>query len=227
MTATATTSSTSQILAFYRAPIGKKAVMAVTGAALFVFVIGHLLGNLQVYLGPEKLNAYGHLLQSNLVLLWAARLGLLACVTLHIIAAVQLQLQKNAARPISYKKSDAIASSYASRTMIWSGPILAAFIVYHLLHLTVGSAHPDFIRGDVYHNLVRGMQVPAVAIAYIVSMVFLGLHLVHGVWSMFQTMGIYHPRYNALLQRFATVSTALIVAGNISIPVSIVLGIIR
>jgi succinate dehydrogenase cytochrome b subunit len=215
------------LLRFYRLPVGKKAVMAVTGLMLFGFVTAHLLGNLQVYAGPEKINAYGRLLRANAGLLWAARLGLLAAAVLHIVAAVQLALLKSAARPVGYAKKDDIASSYASRTMIWSGPIIGVFVVYHLMHLTFGNVHPAFAEGDVYHNVVTGFQVIPVSIFYILAMAMLGLHLVHGVWSMFQSLGVSHPRYTPLLKKFAAGSTAFLFLGNISIPIAVMTGVLR
>jgi succinate dehydrogenase / fumarate reductase cytochrome b subunit len=208
--------------------IGKKLVMAATGALLFVFVVGHMLGNLQIYLGPEAINAYGEFLQElgHGGGIWVARLGLLFAVGLHIWAATSLTLENWAARPQGYRRQRYWASNYASRTMVWSGPILALFIVYHLLHFTVGSAHPDFVRGDVYHNVVTGFRVWQVSAFYIVAMLALGLHMYHGVWSMLQTLGINHPRYDAWRRVFAALFTALLVGGNISIPVAVLTGIV-
>lgn len=201
--------------------------MALTGLALFAFVVGHMLGNLQIYLGPEALDKYAASLRNLGALLWVARLGLLACVALHILAAVQLQVLKNAARPVAYAKLEPIASTYASRTMIWSGPILLAFIIYHLLHFTLGTAHPNFQDGAVYRNVIAGFQVIPVSIAYIAAMAFLGMHLVHGVWSAFQSLGVANPRSIGALRTFAAASTAAIVIGNISIPLSVMLGVLR
>lgn len=220
----------SQLSHFYAAPIGKKAIMAITGLILFGFVIGHLLGNLQVFLGPEKLDAYGELLHANPGLLWTARIVLLISVIMHIVAAIQLTALKNAARPQGYAaKWKATDSSYASRTMMWSGPIIAAFVVYHLMHFTFGvkAVHPDFQYLKVYHNIVTGFSHPVVSIAYIVAMILLGLHLYHGAWSMFQSLGISHSRWTPVLKSFAKVSTAFIVIGNCSIPLSVLLGIIQ
>ncbi|MGH9722047.1 MAG: succinate dehydrogenase cytochrome b subunit [Bryobacteraceae bacterium] len=227
MTATVPAKEVSQIPAFYQAPIGKKVVMAVTGVILFVFVIGHLIGNLQIFLGPEKLDAYAVALRTMPALLWIARIGLLAAVILHIAAAVQLTALKNTARPSGYAKQTPIASSYASRTMMWSGPILGAFVVYHLLHFTFGAAHPDFRDLAPYHNIVAGFRQIPVALAYIVAMVMLGFHLYHGAWSMFQSLGINHPRYDAALRRFAAIVTGFLVAGNISIPVAVLTGLVK
>ena len=217
---------------FYQAPIGKKVVMAITGVVLFGFVVGHMLGNLQVFLGPEKLNAYGAALHNTPALLWGTRIILLVAVALHIVASIQLAALKKSARPVDYVKRKAIESSYASRTMMWSGPIIAAFVIYHLMHFTFGTAHPDFriqsdgISPDAYHNVIAGFRSIPVSLAYIVSMALLGMHLYHGLWSMFQSLGAGHPRYTPSLKRFAALATAVIVAGNISIPVAVLLGVI-
>ena len=214
---------------FWNSTNGKKAVMAVTGAVLFFFVIGHMLGNLQVFEGADKLNAYGRFLHGVPELLWAVRIGLLVSVTLHIWASVQLAVRKTQARPVAYSKRDAIVSSYASRTMYWSGPILLAFIIFHLLHFTAGIVHPgaDFVDGDVYHNVVAGFQVWYVSAWYIFSMILLGLHIRHGAWSMFQSLGMNHPRHTPILQKAALVFSVVIVLGYISIPASVLLGLVR
>jgi succinate dehydrogenase / fumarate reductase cytochrome b subunit len=214
---------------FWASTVGKKIVMAVTGAILFIFVIGHLLGNLQVFEGPEKLNAYGAFLHSIGEVLWPVRIILLIAVALHIIATVQLALRKKRARPIGYSRKQAIASSYASRTMYWSGPIVLAFIIFHLLHLTAGYVHPGaaYIEGDVYHNVVSGFQVWWVSLSYIVAISLLGLHLRHGLWSMFQTVGIHQPQHTARLKKAAMVIAVLIVLGYISIPISVLLGLVK
>lgn len=211
---------------FFDEYIGKKVVMAVSGLALFGFVIGHMLGNLQVFLGPEVLNAYGEMLRANPLLLWGTRSVVLVAVLLHIWSAVQLTASKRAARPVAYKKWTAKDSSYASRTMMWSGPLLAAYIVYHLLHLTLGSVHPDFQPGNVYRNLVIGLANPVVALAYIVAMLMLGLHLRHGIWSMFQSIGFSHPKHTPRLKVLASVVATAIVVGYVSIPVAILTGLV-
>jgi succinate dehydrogenase / fumarate reductase, cytochrome b subunit len=214
---------------FWASTVGKKIVMAVTGAILFIFVIGHLLGNLQVFEGPAKLNAYGAFLHSIGEVLWPVRIILLIAVALHIIATVQLALRKKRARPIGYSRKEAIASSYASRTMYWSGPIVLAFIIFHLLHLTAGYVHPGaaYIEGDVYHNVVSGFQVWWVSLSYVVAICLLGLHLRHGLWSMFQTVGIHQPQHTARLKKAAMVIAVLIVLGYISIPISVLLGLVK
>jgi succinate dehydrogenase / fumarate reductase cytochrome b subunit len=214
---------------FWASTVGKKIVMAVTGIILFAFVIGHLLGNLQVFEGPAKLNAYGAFLHSIGEFLWPVRIVLLIAVTLHIVATVQLALRKKRARPIEYSVKKAIASSYASRTMYWSGPIVLAFIIFHLLHLTAGYIHPGaaYIEGDVYHNVVSGFQVWWVSLSYIVAVSLLGLHLRHGLWSMFQTLGIHQPQYTLRFKKAAMVIALLITLGYISIPISVLLGLVK
>ncbi len=216
------------VLGLFRSTIGRKIIMAVTGLMLFGFVIAHMIGNLQVYLGPGPINEYGENLR--LVLhgtgIWIARGGLLAAAALHIWSATSLTLQNRAARPQGYRKQQWNESTYASRTMRWSGVILLAFIVYHLLHFTIGSVHPDFVPGDVYHNFIVGFKVPIVSAFYILAMLLLGLHLYHGVWSMLQTLGLSHPRYNALRHGAATLVAAVVVIGNISMPVAVLAGII-
>lgn len=210
---------------FYDSTAGQKAVMAVSGMVLFLFVIGHLLGNLNFFEGPEKMNAYGRLLRVEPPLLWAVRITLLVMVLLHIWSAILLGLRKLDARPQKYVKRKAIASSYASRTMYWSGPIIAAFVIYHLLDFTFGVVNPGYQEGEVYGNIVRSFQHPAVSIFYIVAMGLLCLHLFHGAWSMFQTLGIGSPRYTPLLKRFAAVISIVIFLGFISIPLSVLAGI--
>ena len=224
-TAVATPSIGKQRFNLWETTVGKKAIMAVTGVILFGFVIGHLLGNLQVFLGREVLNHYAELLHAKPALLWVVRSVLIAAVGLHIVTAVQLALRKNQARPQAYvSKRHYQYASYASRTMYWSGPILLAFIVYHLLHFTVGAVHPEFSPTDVYSNVVIGFQRVPVSIAYIVAMLFLGLHLYHGVWSMFQSLGQARPQYTSTLKALAGVAAAFLTFGNIAIPVSILAG---
>jgi len=214
---------------FLGSSIGKKLVMAATGVVLFGFVVGHMLGNLQVYLGARALNEYGEFLRHVLhgQGLWIARAGLLVAVALHIWAATSLTLANWSARSVGYREWQARESTYASRTMVWSGPILAVFILYHLAHFTTGAAHPDFVEGDVYHNLVVGFTNPYASAFYILAMLALGLHMYHGVWSMLQTLGLSHPRWNPLRRLAALAFTAVVVVGNISIPVAVLTGYVH
>jgi succinate dehydrogenase / fumarate reductase cytochrome b subunit len=216
-----------KVLSFYSTTVGKKLVMAVTGLILAVFVLGHMAGNLQIYQGPEKLNHYAQLLRVSMPLLWTVRLILLVSVVLHIVAAVQVTLQNWRSRPQKYAVSAYQEADIASRTMIWGGLVVAAFVVYHLLHLTFGTAHGDFKPGDVYHYVVSGFQVPLVSLFYILANIFLALHLYHGMWSWFETLGFSHPKYNRARRVFATVYAVVIAVGNISIPVSVLAGWVK
>jgi succinate dehydrogenase / fumarate reductase cytochrome b subunit len=214
---------------FLRSSIGRKIVMAVTGAILVAYVIVHMLGNLQVYMGPEGINAYGKFLHTFLhgAGIWLARAVLLAAVGLHIWSATSLTLTNRRARPIGYREQRWKESTYASRTMRWGGVIILLFVIYHILHFTTGSVHPNFIPGDVYHNFVEGFRDVPVSIAYIVAMIALGLHLRHGVWSMFQTMGVSHPRYMQAAHALAWIVAIVVTLGNISFPLAVLAGIIR
>jgi succinate dehydrogenase / fumarate reductase cytochrome b subunit len=214
---------------FWQSTNGKKVVMAVTGAMMFAFVVGHMLGNLQMFEAPEHINAYGHFLHNLGELLWIERGILLLAIALHITATVQLALRSKAARPIGYSRKEAINSSYAARTMYWSGPIVLVFIIFHLLQFTAGYVHPQaqFVAGDVYHNVVSGFQVWWVSAWYIFAMCLLGLHLSHGLWSMFQSVGLAHPRLSPYLRSAARATAILIVLGYISIPISVLLGFIK
>jgi len=214
---------------FLASTIGKKVVMAVTGIILFGFVVGHMVGNLQAYLGPEALNAYAVWLRElgHGSALWIVRAILLLSVLLHIWAATALTIENRRARPIGYRQTSYQRSTYASRTMVWSGPILALFIIYHLLHFTFGTVHPSFAPGNVYHNFVEGFRVVPVSLFYIVAMLALGYHLYHGIWSMLQTLGLSHPRYNFLRHGLAGLMTAVVVVVNISFPLAVLAGVIR
>lgn len=215
---------------FWQTTNGKKVVMAVTGFILFLFLIGHLLGNLLVFAGPERFNTYAAILHFDDTLLWIARSILIIAVVLHIIATVQLALRNKAARPVGYSRKKAINSSYASRTMYWSGPIVLAFVIFHLLQFTAGVIHPEsvFIPGDVYHNVLAGFQVWWVSAWYIFALILLGLHLRHGLWSMLQSFGMPHAlRREKALKRLALAIAALLIIGYISIPISVLTGILK
>jgi len=214
---------------FLQSSIGRKVVMAVTGAILVVFVIGHMVGNLTVYLGPEALNGYAVFLRKFLhgSALWIVRAVLLVSVILHIWSATSLTLDSRRARPKGYRELEWKESTYASRTMRWGGVIILLFVIYHLLHFTFGTAHPSFVEGDVYHNFVTGFRSVPVSIVYIFAMLALGLHLRHGVWSMFQTLGVSHPRYIAMARAAAWVVAVVVVVGNVSFPIAVLTGIVK
>jgi succinate dehydrogenase / fumarate reductase cytochrome b subunit len=214
---------------FWQSTNGKKAVMAVTGAILFLFVLGHMAGNLQIFDGPARLNAYGKFLKNTGELLWIVRVVLIASVGLHIWATVELWQRNRKARPVDYKVRKSVASSYADRTMYWSGPIILAFVILHILEFTTGNLHPQstFADADVYGNVVSGFKVWYISAWYIFSMLLLGLHLRHGLWSAFQSLGLNHPRHTPVLKQAALWITIVIIAGYISIPVSVLAGWVR
>jgi succinate dehydrogenase / fumarate reductase cytochrome b subunit len=214
---------------FLGSSIGQKVVMAVSGLVLYAFVIGHMLGNLQIFLGREAINHYSVFLRELLhgQGLWIARAGLLVAVVLHVWMAVTLTLSNWAARPVGYREWQPRESTFASRTMVWSGPLLALFILYHLAHLTLGVAGQGFRDGQVYDNVVLGFSNPFVSAFYILAMLALGLHMYHGFWSLLQTLGLSHARWNALRRTASTVLAGIVVAGNISIPVAVLAGVVH
>lgn len=234
MSATATVSPVRRAIRFYEATNGKKVVMAATGVVLFGYVVGHLAGNLQVFAGggPDApINRYAELLHSAGGMLWGARIVLLAAVGLHIISALQLWALNRAARPIAYHKKDDVPTAYAARTMRWSGVIVGAFVVFHVLHLTTGDVVPlATLPGggmDVYTNVVAGFSIWYIALAYIVAVSLLGMHLYHGIYSMFQSVGFNHPRYTPGIKKIAEAMALAITAGYISIPVAVLAGFLR
>jgi succinate dehydrogenase / fumarate reductase cytochrome b subunit len=229
--------SASAAVTLWSTSIGKKAVMAATGFILIGFVIGHMLGNLKLYQGEEKFNNYATFLREvgapvlgNSQFLWAARLILLTATVLHIVAAVQLRRMSYAARPVSYERREAVESTYASRTMRWSGVIITLFVVYHILHFTfgvVGYGPGQYQPMSVYRNVVNGFSVWYVAAFYIAAMVALGLHMYHGVWSMFQTLGLNNARADRFYRALATALSLAVVLGNVSFPVAVLAGFVR
>jgi succinate dehydrogenase / fumarate reductase, cytochrome b subunit len=219
--------STAAVARFYDSTIGKKAVMAVTGVILFGYLIAHMLGNLQVFLGRDVMNHYAETLHANLPLLWGARSVLLVSVLLHAWAAIQLTAVKAAARPVGYVKTANVQGTTGSRTMMLSGPVIALFVVGHLLHLTTGTIHPQFVELRPYENVIIGFSNPIASGLYIVAMVLVGFHLSHGVWSMFQSIGFNHPRYTPLLKKFSAVFSWLLIAGFIAVPIAVLAGYLR
>jgi succinate dehydrogenase / fumarate reductase, cytochrome b subunit len=225
MSAVAVSGALGRGASFFQTTIGKKVVMAVTGVMLFGFLIAHMVGNLQFFQGPEKLNHYAESLRQIMPALVVLRIGLLVAAVLHIVAAISLARSQQVARPVGYTKKQNVGSTYASRTMYWSGPIVLAFLIYHLLHFTFGPVHPNFRDLKPYENVVAGFANPIVAIAYIIAMVLLGMHLYHGLWSMFQSLGIAHPRYTPRIKAFAKVFTVVLVLGFISVPIAVLAGL--
>jgi succinate dehydrogenase / fumarate reductase, cytochrome b subunit len=224
------------VLTLWSTSIGKKAVMAITGLILVLFVIGHMAGNLKVYEGEEKFNAYAAWLREigspafgHEQVLWLARLVLLAAVVLHITAAAQLTRTSHAARPLPYRRRAYLEAGYAARTMRWGGVILALFVVYHLLHFTFGVVGygPGQFQPSVYRNVVNGFRVWYVSAFYVAAMVVLGLHLYHGLWSTFQTLGVTDIRASGFYRGVAGVVALGVLVGNISVPVAVLAGLVR
>ena len=213
-----------RLVALWQTTVGKKVVMAVTGVLLILFLVSHAVSNFLVFVNPQHLDDYGAWLRSFGPLLWVARLGLLTTATLHIVAAWQLTQMSRVARPTDYNEHDLRVATYAARTMRWGGVLLLAFLVFHILHLTLGVVHPDFREGMVSENLKTGLAVMPVAVFYAVAMVFLGLHFGHGIWSMFQTLGCNHPAWNRSRTVIAIGLAILVAGGLLSIPLAALLG---
>jgi len=225
------------VTAFWRTMIGKKVVMAVTGVVLIGFVIAHMIGNLKVFSGPDHINAYARFLRevgspafSYGEILWVVRIVLFVCVTLHIIAAIQLTRMSHAARPVSYTAKRDLETTFDSRMMRWGGVLLAAFIVFHLLHMTggvVGFAPGQFQHLAAYQNVMAGFAVWPVTIFYIVAMGALCLHLTHGIWSMLQTLGWSTARNEAMLKAISRLIGIVVFLGFSSVPVAVMAGWLR
>ena len=221
-------------LRFYSTAVGKKWVMALTGVGLMGFVFVHMIGNLKMFLGRTEFDHYAEGLRALLypimphhVVLWGFRIGLIVMFALHISSAISLTRMNKRARPIKYQSSrDYIAVSFASRTMRWTGIIVALYLLFHLADLTWGYANPDFVRGAAYDNLVASFERVPVAIIYIVSNIALGIHLFHGGWSMFQSMGINSPRYNGARKAFAAGFVVVTIGMNCVFVVAILTGFV-
>jgi len=214
------------VVEFYRSTIGKKVVMALTGVVLVGYVVVHVLGNLLVFRGPEAINSYAELLKSSTLLVWSVRAILLVSVVLHIHSAWSLTRLGLAARPEGYERSVRQSSTWSARSMRVGGVILLVFVVFHLLHFTTGTVHPAFSPLDVYNNVLIGFGIPWVVGFYLVAMIALGLHLHHGLWSTFQTLGLNHPRLNGPRRVLATLLALAVAGGFISIPLAIAFGLL-
>ncbi len=218
---------------YINSSIGKKIIMAISGLMLYGFVIMHMLGNLQVFAGPDKLNAYAKFLQDLGGLLWVARFGLLGAAGAHIVVAIKISIENKAARPVPYYNQQTNVASYASRTMKYSGLIVLAFLIYHLLHFTLGVTDPQahalkdsLGRHDVYGMVIAGFSNPIVSGSYIFAMALLCLHLSHGFFSLFQSLGINQPEYDAKLKLAANIFALGIFLGNASMPIAVLLKIV-
>lgn len=221
-------------LSLYQTYVGKKWIMAITGVIGLAFIAGHMFGNLKVYLGADELNHYAEGLRTvayplvpEKFLLWVARIVLLVALILHVHSAASIWAHNRRVRPVSYQsKRDYIAADWASRTMLWTGPLILAYIAFHLLDLTWGTANPDFVHGDVYHNLVVSFERWPVSAVYIVANLMLGVHIYHGAWSLFQSLGVNNPHINQGRRAFAALFALAIVVGNISFPIAVLAGVV-
>ena len=222
------------LASLWHSTIGKKYVMAVTGLFWFGYLIVHMWGNLKIYAGPTFLNDYGGFLRSvgepffgASQVLWLARLVLIPAFIVHIVAAIQLASRDRASRPHAYAMRRNRESTLASRTMIWGGLFILLFVIYHALDFTFGIVNPSFEEGNIYHNVLASFRLWPVSVFYIVAMIAVGMHLWHGIWSMFQTLGWNTARSNRLIRNAATFVALAISVGNISIPVAVLAGLVR
>jgi succinate dehydrogenase / fumarate reductase, cytochrome b subunit len=222
------------LASLWHSTIGKKYVMAISGLIWFGYLIVHLWGNLKIYAGPTFLNEYGGFLRTvgepffgSSQLLWLARLVLIPAFVIHILAAIQLTSRDRASRSQNYALRRNRESTLASRTMIWGGIFILLFVIYHVLDFTFGTVNPSFEDGNIYHNVLASFRLWPVSLFYIVAMLAVGLHLWHGIWSMFQTLGWNNSRSNRLIRNIATAGALLLTIGNISIPVAVLTGLVR
>jgi succinate dehydrogenase / fumarate reductase cytochrome b subunit len=218
----------SRLRLLWNSSVGKKVVMAATGIIWVAYLITHVLANLLVFQGPGKINAYSAFLHGTGGALWGARLVLIGALLLHVIAAAQLADRRQEARPVSYaagRKSH--TSSFAARTIRWGGALILLFLVYHILHFTVGTAHSSFVEGNPYHNVATGFRDPIIVVLYLIAMAFVGLHLYHGVWSSGRSLGMSPPSPRPLRRSLALVLALLIWLGFSIIPIAVYAGVVR
>jgi succinate dehydrogenase / fumarate reductase cytochrome b subunit len=219
---------------FWQSSIGGKVTMAITGSLLFLFVVAHLLGNLQLLSGPQAINDYARFLHERPALLWTARIGLLVVFALHVATGFRLAGENRRARPVAYARPATVQATFASRSMVFSGLSLLAFVVYHLLHFTFGVTNPgDFARraahfdgNDVHAMVAASFGHPGIALAYVAFQSLLFLHLAHGLQSFCQTLGLSHPRYTPSVQKASWVLAGLVAGGNIALALSVQIGLV-
>ena len=219
------------ISSYLSSSIGRKWIVALTGLGLFGFVVGHLIGNLQVFLGREPLNRYALFLQSLGELLWVIRLGLLAMVVAHIVFTIKLRMENRAARPVGYAVTNRRAATFPARMMTLSGLMVLCFIIFHLLHFTAHKIDPSFAhmtdamgRHDVYRMMITGFKNPWASGFYIVAVGLLAMHLNHGIGSLFQTLGLNSAKLRPLWEKGGVALSWLIFLGYASIPVAVLAG---
>jgi succinate dehydrogenase / fumarate reductase, cytochrome b subunit len=218
----------SRLRLLWDSSVGKKMVMAATGLVWVAYLITHMLANLLVFQGPGKINAYSAFLHGTGGALWAARLVLMVTLVLHVVAAIQLSARQREARSVGYAAGrKPQVSTLASRTMRWGGALILAFLVFHILHFTVGTAHPSFIEGDPYHNVATGFHDLAVVVFYLIVMALIGLHLYHGLWSSGRSLGVAQPSPQPLRRSLAMVLALLIWLGFSVIPIAVYAGVVR
>ena len=217
-----------RVSALWHTSVGKKAVMAATGIIMVAYLITHVLANLLVFQGPEQINRYSRFLHGTGGALWAARLVLFAALVLHILAAVQLTARRQAARPVGYAGGrEAQVSTFASRSIRWGGGFLLVFLVYHILHFTLGTVHTSFVEGNPYHNVAAGFASPAVVVFYELAMAAVGLHLKHGIWSSGRSLRLSAPSPRPIRRQLALVLSVFVWVGFAAIPVAVYAGVIR
>lgn len=219
---------------FYRSALGKKYVMAITGIMIMGFVFAHMFGNLKMYLGQEDFDHYGHFLRELLVpllprtwALWGLRLGLITAFALHIHAAFALTMMNKRSNIKYQSKRDYVAVTFAGRTMRWTGVIFLIFLIWHLFDLTFTGTGFHYVRGEAYANVDNSLSRVPVALLYIVGNLALGVHLFHGAWSLFQSMGWNNPKFNGARRAFATAFAAIVVIGNVSFPIAVLAGVVE
>ncbi len=223
---------------FAKSSIGSKVLMALSGAVLLLWITGHMLGNLQIYAGQDALNSYAEKLRSVAVFLYVVRVVMLVIVLTHIVTSVMLWVENRRARSSRYAYNNTVQATVGSRTMIWSGLLVFVFVLYHLFHLTWGTIHPEYAhlmqkmpgggeRPDVYSMVVLGYQNGLISGSYIIAMLCLWFHLSHGFSSLFQTLGLTSVKYRPLIERAGPIFATIIVAANISIPLTVLLGLVK
>jgi len=218
----------SRLRLLWDSSVGKKVIMAVTGLIWLAYLIIHMVANLLIFQGPVKINAYSAFLHGTGGALWAVRTVLFAALALHITAAVQLAARSQEARPSGYAAGrKPQVSSFASRTIRWGGALILLFLVYHILHFTVGTAHPNFVEGDPYHNVASGFHNPLVVGIYLIAMAAVGLHLYHGSWSSGRSLGLSPPSPHPLRRTLALIVALLIWLGFSMIPIAVYAGVVR
>lgn len=223
------------LIDFWRSSIGGKVTMAVTGLLLFLFVVAHLAGNLQLFAGPDAINDYAKFLHSKQGLLWVARIGLLLVFALHVLTGIRLARENKQARPVPYARPGTVQANWASRSMVLTGLSTLAFVVYHLLHFTLGVTNPGHYAlkaqraggHDVYAMVTTSFANPGIALAYVAFQVLLFFHLWHGIQSLCQTLGFHHGRFTPWVRRSSLVLALAIAGGNTLLALSVLTGMVK